>query len=126
MVATSDEVAPGHQSSVIVYGKRLLEDDPDLGRRFMRAYVRGARRFSEGKTDRNVEIMAKRMKLPPEVIREACWYKTMNDGRIDPRAVQPFFDWALEKKYLDAPVTVEWWNPTFLDAAVQSLSDSAP
>ncbi len=125
IVATSEEVAPRHQSAFVLYGKRMLRDDPDLGRRFLRAYIRGSRQFNEGKTDRNVEIMARYMKLPPEVIRQSCWFTTENDGRLDPRDVQPFLNWALEKKYLDAPITEVWWNPAFLDAAVQSLAGSA-
>ncbi len=125
VVATSDEVAPGHQSACVVYGKRLLHDDPELGRRFMRAYIRGVRRFNEGKSDRNVEILSRHMKVPPDVIRQACWFTTKNDGRIDPRDVQPFLDWSLAMKYLDGPITATWWNPVFLDDAIRSLSGGA-
>jgi NitT/TauT family transport system substrate-binding protein len=115
VVATSESVAPSHQNSVLLYGKRLLHDDPELGRRFMRAYVRGVRRYNEGKTPRNVAILSRYTKLPPDVIRRACWISFANDGRIDPKNVQPFLDWALAARYLDAPVPVStWWNPTFL------------
>jgi NitT/TauT family transport system substrate-binding protein len=118
VVATPEEVAPGHQSTIIVYGKRLLRDDPDLGRRFMRAYLRGVRRFNEGKTERNLAIISRYTKLPPELIRASCWISIASDGRIDPKAVQPFLDWALEKRYLDGPVeTSAWWNPSFIEAA---------
>jgi len=55
-----------------------------------------------------------------------CWSTTPNDGRIDPRDVQPFLDWALEKKYLDGPITATWWNPAFIDDATRSLSGHAP
>ena len=116
-VATSDEVAPGHLSTVIVYGKRMLRDDPELGRRFMRAYLRGVRRFSEGKSDRNVAILARWTKMTPEEIRAACWFTAAQDGRVDPRSAQPFLDWALEKHYLDGPIAPSaWWNPAFVDA----------
>lgn len=123
VVATADEVSPRHQSAFVVYGKRLLQDDPDLGRRFMRAYVRGVRQLNEGKTDRNVEILSRHMKLPADIIRQSCWVATRDDGRIDPRDVQPFLDWALEKQYLDGPVTRTWWNPAFLDDAIRALAD---
>jgi NitT/TauT family transport system substrate-binding protein len=115
VVATSESVAPSHQNSVLLYGKRLLHDDPELGRRFMRAYLRGVRRYNEGKTPRNVAIISRSTKLPPDVIRRACWISFASDGRIDPKNVQPFLDWALAARYLDAPVPVStWWNPTFL------------
>jgi NitT/TauT family transport system substrate-binding protein len=116
VVATSEDVAPGHQNSVLVFGKRLVQDDPDLGRRFMRAYLRGVRRYNEGKTGRNVAIISHYTKLPPDIIRRACWSAFSNDGRIDPKNVQPFLDWALAENYLDGPVPVStWWNPTFLE-----------
>jgi len=128
IIATTEEVAPGHQSTIIVYGKRLLRDDPELGRRFMRAYLRGVRRFNEGLTDRNVAIFSRYTKLPPEIIRKTCLTSIANDGRVDPKAVQPFLDWALEKRYLDGPVeTSAWWNPSFIEAAVpRSLGSSVP
>lgn len=121
-VATTEEVAPGHQTAILVYGKRLLRDDPELGRRFMRAYLRGVRRFNEGKTPRNVAILARHTRLPPDLIRRSCWITIAGDGRIDPNAMQPFLDWALERDYLDGEVAVaQWWNPEFVDAATQHL-----
>lgn len=123
VVATSEEIEPGHQNSVLVFGKRLLRDDPDLGRRFLRAYLRGVRRMNEGKSERNVAILARHTKLPPEMIRGACWMAFSPDGRIDAKKVQPFLDWALARKYLDAPIeTAQWWNPSFADAAARELA----
>jgi ABC-type nitrate/sulfonate/bicarbonate transport system substrate-binding protein len=117
IVATAEELAPGHQISLLVYGKKLLRDDPELGRRFMRAYLRGVRQFNAGKTQRNMEIVGRFTKLPPETTRGACWVAIADDGRIDPAAVQPFLDWALAKQYLDGPIEASrWWNPMFIDA----------
>ncbi len=117
VVATAESVAPGHQNALLVFGKRLLHDDRDLGRRFMRAYLRGVKSFNEGKSDRNVAILSRYTKLSPDVIRRACWISVSADGRIDAHAVQPFLDWALEQNYLDGPVTVsQWWNPSYLPA----------
>lgn len=117
VVATTESVVPGHQNSVLVYGKRLLHDDPDLGRRFMRAYLRGVHAFREGKTERNVAILSRHTKLSPDIIRRACWITIAEDGRIDEASVQPFLDWALEQHYLDAPVpSSRWWNPSYLPA----------
>lgn len=123
VVAVPHELLPEHQVSVLVYGKRLLQDDPQLGHRFMRAYLRGVRRFKEGKTDRNVAILSRYTKLSPEIIRRACWVSIAADGRVDPRRVQPFLDWALERRYLDGPVTTAMWsNPSYAAAANDALS----
>jgi NitT/TauT family transport system substrate-binding protein len=117
IIATADSVEPSHQNALLVYGKRLLHDDPELGRRFMRAYLRGVRRFNKGKTESNVAILSRYTKLPPDVIRRACWIAIANDGHIDPKTLQPFLDWALAENYLDAPAPVEkWWNPSFLES----------
>lgn len=118
VIADAEDIAPGHQNTFIVYGKRLLRDDPELGRRFMRAYLHGVRQYNAGKTDRNVAIISRLTKLPPDIIRNSCWPAVASDGRIDPKAVQPFLDWALAQRYLDRPIaTATWWNPTFVDDA---------
>ncbi|MBV8518394.1 MAG: ABC transporter substrate-binding protein [Acidobacteria bacterium] len=119
VVARMDEVAPGVQFGVILFGKRLLNDDPELGRRFMRAYLRGARKYNEGKTDRNVAIMARYTKLPPDIIRRACWQPIANDARVSVPAMNDFLAWSRKNSYLDADVPASrWWNPSYIDAAV--------
>lgn len=118
LVASGSSILPGHQISVLVYGKRLLQDDPALGVRFMRAYLRGVRQFGEGKTQHNIAIISRYSKLPPETLRHACWPTLSSDGRIPPAAMQPYLDWALERHYLDGAVPLStWWNPAFVDAA---------
>lgn len=120
IIATAEEVSPGHQNALLVYGKRLLHDDPDLGHRFMRAYLRGVRQFNQGKTDRNVAILARHSKLPEELIRRACWIAFYDDGFLRPEKVQPFLDWALKENLLDTKLSVQqWWNPSFVQAAKQ-------
>lgn len=123
IIVSGEELMPGHSGSVLIYGKRLLHDDPDLGMRFMRAYLRGVHRYNEGKTDGNIAILSRYTKLPPEVLRRVCWTAIHNDGQIDPQRVQPFLDWALARRYLDGPIpTSKWWNPAFIDAANQRLA----
>lgn len=115
IVATGEELLPGHQTTIMVYGKRLLRDDPALGRRFMRAYLRGVQRYNEGKTERNVAIISRYTKLDPEIVRRACWVTVASDGRIRPEAVQVTLEWARRRGYLDGEIRVEqWWDPSFL------------
>lgn len=119
-VVTMEEIAPGHQFGVLAFGKRLLHDDPALGRRFMRAYLRGVRRYNEGKTERNVAIVAKFTKLPPDIVKRACWQTVSIDGRVRAEAVQPLLAWARKRGYLEADVpTSAWWNSSFVDAAAR-------
>jgi NitT/TauT family transport system substrate-binding protein len=122
IVTTAEDVDPGHQFSVLCFGRRLLIDDPELGRRFMRAYLKGVRQYNQGKTPRNVAILSKYTKLPEEIVRASCWVAIAPDGRVAPDALDEYLEWALRKGYLDRPVTHgQWWNGGFIDAAEKSL-----
>jgi len=119
------EIVPGLQRNVIAFGNRLLNEDPDLGRRFMRAWLRGVRRYNEGKTDRNVEIITRHTELPAELVRQMCWPFISTDGQIPNEAVQPLLVWAKERGYLEGDVPREkWWNPTYIDAANRGLAQA--
>jgi len=116
--ATGEEIAPGHELSVMIYSSRLLRDDPDLGQRFMRAYLRGVARYNEGKTEENVSLIAGYTKLPPELIRKVCWQPIASDGHLDPEVIQDYIEWARGMGYVEGEVpTSLWWNPSFIEAA---------
>jgi len=118
IIATGEDLSPGHQTAVVVYGKRMLHDDPELGRRFMRAYLRGVRRYNDGKTPRNIEILSRATKLAPEIVQRSCWHAMASDGRIQPEAAQRILDWSLRRGYLDGDIQLEqWWDPRFIEAA---------
>jgi NitT/TauT family transport system substrate-binding protein len=122
VIQPADKVAPGQQHGAMMYGKRLLYDDPELGKRFMRAFLRGARQYNQGKTRRNVEILAAATKMPVEIVQRACWIPVANDGRVDMKTMNALLDWSKEHGYLDGDVPVaKWWDPRFVDAANQSL-----
>lgn len=122
IIRSSESVVPGHQFSVLAFGNRLLHEEPEVGHRFMRAYLRGVRQYNQGKTDRNVEILAKYTKLPPEIIRRSCWIAIRSDGRVPPEGVQGFLDWAKQSGYLDADIAVsQWWDGRFAEAASTAL-----
>ena len=123
VIVSSESLSPGQQHGVMMYGKRLLYDDPDLGQRFMRAYLRGVRRYNEGKTKRNVEIITLHTKLPAEIIERSCWLPIANDGRVEMKSVNALLDWSMAQGYLDGAVPLDkWWDPRFVDAANQALA----
>jgi NitT/TauT family transport system substrate-binding protein len=113
-----EETMPDAQWAVIVYGPGLLEDDREAGVRFIRAYLKGARQYNEGKTDRNLEIVSNLTELPTEVLAQVCWPAIREDGMIDPKAILDYQEWAVQKGYLDSLVPVEdFWDPSFVEAA---------
>lgn len=119
VVASAEELAPGHQVSAIVFGPRLLQDDPALGHRFMRAYLKAVRRYNEGKTERNVGIISRYTKLPPELIRKVCWQPIAPDGRIDAAALQDFVAWGRKYSYIEGDLPGALWDPRYVDAAAK-------
>lgn len=127
VIAPAESVAPRQQHGVVLYGKRLLYDDPELGQRVMRAYLRGIRRYNEGKTKRNVEILARETKMPVEIIERSCWLPIASDGRLEMKSMNALLDWSMAQGYLDARIPLEkWWDPRFIDAANQSLGSPSP
>jgi NitT/TauT family transport system substrate-binding protein len=120
------QVIPDFQASVIVYSPTLLEENPDVGKRFMVAYLKAVRQYNQGKTERNVEILAKYTELDPELLREVCWLSFRDDGQINVQSVLDFQAWAVEKGYLDSSVTEEqFWDPSFVEYANEILGVSS-
>lgn len=126
ILATVQDIETGHQAGLVLFGRRLLQDEPDLGHRFMRAYLRGVRQYNEGKTPRNLEIMQKYTRLPQDVLKEMCWERISRDGVVREDGILPFLQWAREAGYLEGDVPVSrWWNPAYVEAANRALDGKA-
>ncbi len=116
------EIMPGMQYAVILFGPNLLEDDPDAGRSFMVAYLQALQQYSQGKTERNMELMIEFTGDEPAFLQEACWPAYRADGRINTQSILDFQSWADEKGLLEGIVTVEqFWDPSFIEYAITSL-----
>ena len=116
------EVIPDFYYAFIRFGPSLLKKNPEAGRRFMVAYLKGVRQYNQGKTDRNLEIMSKHTRLDKSLLSEACWPQVSSDGRINPQSVLDFQDWAMAKGYLDSKMTIEeMWQPDFVEYANKVL-----
>jgi NitT/TauT family transport system substrate-binding protein len=118
----AEQVIPDFQFGFIVFGPNLLEKNPDAGRRFIVAYLKAVRQYNQGKTERNLEILAKHTGLDRELLTQACWSSFRDDGQINVQSVLDFQAWAVEKGYLDSPVTADqFWDPSFVEYANQVL-----
>jgi NitT/TauT family transport system substrate-binding protein len=110
------QVAPDFQLGYIAFGPSLLEENRDAGQRFITAYLKAVRQYSEGKTARNLEIMAKHTGLDEEFLEQACWPSYHQDGTINTQSVIDFQEWALEQGYQDSQIPVEqFWEPRFVE-----------
>ena len=112
------ELLPDFQISYVAYGPNLLEKHPEIGRRFMKAYIKSLRQYSRGKTERNLEIIAQYTKLDRDILLRACWPSINASGHINVQTVLDFQDWAVKKGFLDQAAKVEqFWDPSFVDKA---------
>lgn len=118
-----EQVLPGYQFSLLAFGPRLLDEDPELGRRFMVAYLKGVRAYNEGKTDENVSALAEAFDYDPELLRSVCWMPARGDGRIDLPSLEIYRAYFVERGYLTSGGTADaYWDPSFVEHANAVLS----
>ncbi|HUO84079.1 MAG TPA: ABC transporter substrate-binding protein [Thermoanaerobaculia bacterium] len=116
------EISPGLQWSMLFFGSRLLDREPELGFRFLRAYLRGVRAYGQGKTRRNVAVLSADTSLEPDLVERACWAAIRKDGTVNLENIQEFIDWAGSRGYLEsAPRAVELWAPEQVNRAFTEL-----
>ena len=115
-------ILPGFPLGMIVYGPTILNDNPDVGQRFMVAFMQGVAQYNEGKTARNVEIISQYTELTTEEIEQICWQVIRPDGEVDIQSVLAFQDWAVANELVEEPVTAEQlYDPSFLEYAREYL-----
>ena len=111
----ANEVVPDLQFVALIFGRSLLEDRREAGRRFVAAYVRGIRRYREGKTARNVEILRASMQMTAEELERACWPAVNEDGSIETGTLEDFQRWGMERGLIDRVLAPEeYYDASFL------------
>jgi NitT/TauT family transport system substrate-binding protein len=116
----AQHLIPNVQFAFLMYGSTLLEKNPDAGKRFMVAYLKGVRQYNQGKTKRNLEIIAKHTGLDREFLQKCCWQAIRNDGRINIDSMLDYQSWALKKGFLDKLVPPsQFWDPSFIEYAIK-------
>jgi NitT/TauT family transport system substrate-binding protein len=119
---SAQSVLPDGQYLVVLYGPALLDRDPESGVRFMSAYLRGVRQYNLGKTERNLEILARRTSIDRRALETTCWIAMREDGLIDTATVLELQAWAVGKGLLSRPLALEEiWEPRFVTDAVRRL-----
>lgn len=114
---------PNFARGLVIYGPNLLDKNPDVGRRFMVAYLKGVKQFNEGKTDRNLDLLSKVTQLDREFLKRACWAPMRTDGKITTAPLFDFQAWAVKRKLVDSPVPDEktLYDPAFVEYANKVL-----
>jgi NitT/TauT family transport system substrate-binding protein len=123
---------PHQQSASVIYGVKLLKQEPDKAQKFMRAYVRGARFYNDA-----IVNGALTGRTSPQVIEILAKYATVKDPAvyraITPPAINPngsLYLASMEKDWrffkdtgqISGKVTVDQVvDLSFVNAAVASL-----
>ncbi|MFQ5924492.1 MAG: ABC transporter substrate-binding protein [Dehalococcoidia bacterium] len=117
-----NNLMPGFQYGFVIFGPNLLDDNPELGEKFMVAYLQGVRQYAQGKTESNLGILEKYIGLDEETLRQACWSRVYPDARINVEDILTFQDWAYDNGFVDEKVTAEQLIDTrFIEYANQVL-----
>ncbi len=116
---------PNFQHAVLLYGPTLVQKHPDVGKRFMVAFLKAVRQYNLGKTKRNLETMAKHTGMDRGLLEEVCWPAMRNDGQIHIESVMDYQAWALKKGFLDKMVSPnQFWDPSYIEYANKLLDKS--
>ncbi len=117
-----EQMIPDAQYGFVLFGPSLLDEHPDVGQRFMIALLKGIAQYNEGKTDRNIEIIAAYTQMDPAELRQACWQSIRPDGDLNIQSILDYQDWALQVGYVPTAITAEdLWDASFIEYARQFL-----
>ena len=107
--------APDYQLGFVAFGPNLVDEHPDLGLKFIKAYLRAVKQYSHGPTPRNVDIVAKHTKLGPDILQAACGPTFRPGGSINVDTILEFQQWGYKKNRLDRVLSSdEFWDPRFI------------
>ena len=118
IMASGQDLTPNESVAVQIYGPNLLEDNRDLGVRFMAGYLKAVEQYAEGPTERNLDIVAGFTELDRSLLENMCWPAINPTGEVLVDGVVAFQEFALERGYLDQIVPAEdFYDPSFIEDA---------
>jgi NitT/TauT family transport system substrate-binding protein len=115
------DVAPGFQYTVVLYGPTLLKTHRDVGQRFMSAYLEAIRRFDQGKTPRNLEVVASATGLDRDLLSRTCWPTVRANAAVNTAGALEFQAWAADRGLVDRQLPLaSFYDPSFSDTVRQA------
>jgi NitT/TauT family transport system substrate-binding protein len=128
---------PNQQSAAVIYGVSFLKSKPDTAKKFMRAYIRGARFYNDaivngaldGPTAPEViSILAKYSLIKNPDVYKATTPPAINpDGRLNIASMRKDWQFFKDTRQIDGSVTVEEVvDMSFVEDAVASLGPYRP
>jgi len=111
----------------LYYGPEILDKDPELGKRFMVAYLQGVRQYNEGKTTRNLAIISRYTGLDPELLNQSCWYPIAEDGIVSEEPIREYITWMYANRKI--PQTMDenrLLDMSYVTYACRVLNNTSP
>lgn len=134
----NDQFYPNQEVAVLIYGEAFLKKNRDLGQRFMRAYVKGARYYNDALANGKlagpnaadvISILTQKTRIKdPAVFREITPNGCDPNGRVNVASMQRDLDLyrklgLVQNAKLTAAQTVD---TSFAEAAVKQLGSYTP
>jgi NitT/TauT family transport system substrate-binding protein len=119
----AQQVLPNYHFAFIAYSERFIKQHPDAANRFMVAFLKAVRQYNQGKTDRNLEILAEATGLDQASLLSSCWPAIVPDGVMNVQDILDFQTWAASRGMLDPPLlsAEQVWDGRFVEYALKAL-----
>jgi NitT/TauT family transport system substrate-binding protein len=131
-VMGDDQIYPNHQLAVVVYSGAFIKDNPEAGKRFMRAYLRAVRDYNDALKDGKIagpkaaEVIA--ILTEYTAIKDPAVFRTISpqgcnpDGDVDEASMKNDLAFYKSEGHVKGAVTVEQAiDSTFVAAALKEL-----
>lgn len=117
------DIVPGFVNTVLMYGPTMLDERPEVGRRFAVAMLEAIRQYRQGKTPRNIDIVERGTGLTRDQVERACWPTMSESAEIDPAVFRGYQDWAAGRGLVDRVLEdEELFDSSFIRHANTELS----
>lgn len=127
-----DVIYPDHQLAVVLYSGDFVKKHPDIAKRFMRAYIRGARDYNEAMDGGKLagpnaaEIIAILIQYTsikdPEVFKQMTPNGVNPDGRLNVASLRKDLQFFKNQGLIEGKVTVEdAVDTSFVEAALKDI-----
>ena len=135
--AGGDKIYPGQQVAVILYGGKFIKEQPEVGRKFMKAYIRGVRDYNDALKGGKLagpnasEIIA--ILTQYTNIKDPKVYQTITpngvdpDGKVGEASLRKDLDFFKERGLIEGNVAVDQViDHSFVAAALKELGPYKP
>lgn len=110
----------------LYFGPSLLDKNPELGRKFMVAYLQGVKQYNNGKTERNLQILGNYTRLDRDLLKESCWMPVALNGTTPRKPVMDYMDWLYAQGTIPRKLDeTEVFNMSYVNYANGILGNSS-